>query len=88
MRGGNLDVQKHMGEPEHMAWVYERHDGGRAFALTGAHYHKNWGDDSFRKLVLNALLWTAKLEVPKDGVTFTVTAGDLTKNLDVKTRRP
>ncbi|MBC8002145.1 MAG: ThuA domain-containing protein [Opitutaceae bacterium] len=86
IRGGNPEVQKHMGEPEHMAWAYERPNGGRGFGFTGAHFHKNWGDDSFRKLVLNSLLWTAKMDVPKDGVTSTVSPDDLLKNLDPKGR--
>ena len=45
----------------------ERPDGGRGFGFTGAHTHKNWGEPNFRKLVLNAVLWTAKLDVPDRG---------------------
>ncbi|MCM8530900.1 MAG: ThuA domain-containing protein [Lentisphaeraceae bacterium] len=55
-------------EVQHLAWAYERKDGGRAFATTGAHYHKNWNNKDFLKMVLNAIAWTAKVEVPKDGV--------------------
>jgi hypothetical protein len=82
--GGNPEVQSHMGEPEHVAWAYERPDGGRGFGLTGAHFHKNWADDNFRKVVLNALLWMCKLEVPADGVASTVTQDDIMANLDDK----
>jgi len=71
-------------EPQHMAWAYERPDGGRGFGWTGAHYHRNWGNDSFRKLVLNAILWTAKIEVPENGVPSRVTEDDLLANLDNK----
>ena len=46
----------------------ERPDGGRGFGFTGGHDHKNWGDPNFRKLVLNAILWTAGLDVPSAGV--------------------
>ena len=56
------------GDPQHVAWVCERADGGRGFGFTGAHFHRNWGDENFRKLVLNAILWTAKMDVPKWGV--------------------
>ena len=35
---------------------------------TGAHHHKSWDQDDFRTCVLNAIVWTAKLEVPKGGV--------------------
>ncbi len=76
------------GEPQTMAWVAERPDGGRGFGFTGGHYHKNWGDDNFRKVVLNGILWVAKVEVPADGVNSTVTAADLEQNLDPKGRKP
>jgi type 1 glutamine amidotransferase len=74
------------GEPQHVAWVYERPDGGRGFGFTGAHFHRNWGDPQFRKVVLNALLWVAKAEVPANGVECAVTPEDLQKNLDRKGR--
>ena len=84
--GGNPEVRARKGMPEHVAWAYERPDGGRGFGFTGAHFHKNWADESFRKIVLNALLWTAKAEVPANGVECSVTAEDLQKNLDSKRR--
>ena len=74
-------------EPQTVAWVCERPDGGRGFGFTGAHFHKNWGDDNFRKLVLNAILWTAKGEVPVQGVESQVAPEDLKKNLDEKGQR-
>lgn len=69
-RGSNPTVMAAVqaGEPQHVAWAYERPDGGRGFGFTGGHYHQNWQQDDFRKLVLNALVWTAKGEVPPDGV--------------------
>jgi type 1 glutamine amidotransferase len=75
------------GEPQTVAWAFERADGGRGFGFTGGHYHKNWGNDDFRKLVLNAILWTAKAEVPPEGVQSQVTPQDLEKNLDQKGER-
>jgi type 1 glutamine amidotransferase len=67
---GNPDVRKAAAnkEPQHLAWCVERADGGRGFGFTGGHYHKGWADDNLRKFILNALVWTAKLEVPKDGI--------------------
>jgi type 1 glutamine amidotransferase len=82
--GGNPEVQKHNGEPEHVMWCIERPDGGRGFGFTGGHFHKNWGDDNFRKLVLNALLWIAKVPVPPDGVASKVTPEQLAANQDAK----
>jgi type 1 glutamine amidotransferase len=74
-------------EPQHLMWVRERPDGGRGFGFTGGHFHRNWANDDFRKLVLNAILWSAKVEVPKDGVASTVTSEDLKANLDAKPAR-
>ncbi len=72
------------GRTETMMWVYDRPDGGRGFGFTGGHTHKNWGDDNQRKVVLNALLWLAKAEVPKNGVESTVSPAQLAANLDPK----
>lgn len=67
---GNPDVRASVarGDAQHVAWAAERPDGGRGFGFTGGHVHWNWGDDNFRKLVLNAIVWIAKGEVPEDGV--------------------
>ena len=72
------------GEPQILAWARERPDGGRGFGFTGGHFHRNWGNDDVRKLVLNAILWTAKVEVPAGGVESKVTAEDLRRGLDQK----
>jgi type 1 glutamine amidotransferase len=80
---GNKDVRAEAGKPQHMAWAFERKDGGRGFGFTGGHFHYNWANDQFRKLVLNALVWTAKAEVPKEGVkSATPTVEELEKNQD------
>ena len=83
---GNPDVRAAVkrGEPQSTAWAREREGGGRGFGFTGAHFHKNWADDDFRKLVLNAILWTAKVEVPPEGVASKITEADLDRNLDAK----
>jgi hypothetical protein len=77
------------GKAETMMWVYERPDGGRGFGFTGGHTHANWGDPNQRRILLNALLWIAKVEVPAKGVQDNITAEDLKMNLDDKpVRRP
>jgi len=68
-------------------WVTERDDGGRGFGITGAHFHRNWGDDNFRRVVLNSILWIAKVEVPADGVKSSISAEELSENLDPKPAR-
>ena len=65
---GNPAVFARMGMPEHVAWVCERPDGGRGFGFTGGHAHWSWACDSFRTVVLNGIVWTAKLDVPAGGV--------------------
>ncbi len=69
---GNPDVRKAVlerKEKQHVAWAYQRPGNkGRGFGITGAHNHSSWDNDSFRTLVLNAIVWTAGMEVPKGGV--------------------
>ena len=81
---GNPAVRAGKGGREALAWAYERPDGGRGFGCTGAHFHRNWADDDFRRLVLNALVWTSGLDVPPGGVQSAVTADDMARNLDDK----
>jgi hypothetical protein len=71
-------------KPQTTAWAFERPNGGRGFGFTGGHFHKGWGNEDQRKLVLNAILWTAKVEVPTSGVESKVTDEDLSANLDPK----
>ncbi|MEM7144413.1 MAG: ThuA domain-containing protein [Verrucomicrobiota bacterium] len=87
-RSGNPHVRKAVanGEEQHVAWAYDRPDGkGRGFGFTGAHNHESWQNDNFRKVVLNAIAWTAGLEVPKNGVpSKTPTDEQINANLDDK----
>jgi type 1 glutamine amidotransferase len=83
---GNPHVRKAVLEdkqPQHMAWATERPDGGRGFGCSGGHVHWNWGNNQFRKLILNAIVWTAGVDVPADGVPAGhVTIDDLLQNHD------
>jgi type 1 glutamine amidotransferase len=72
------------GRAEAMMWAVERPDGGRGFGFTGGHFHDNWGNDNFRKVVLNAMVWLAKVEVPAGGVESSVSQAELDANLDPK----
>ena len=62
----------------------ERPDGGRGFGFTGGHFHVNWGNDDFRKTILNTLVWVSKAEIPESGVSSKVAELDLYQNLDSK----
>ena len=71
-----------------MMWAVEREDGGRGFGFTGGHFHDNWSNDNYRKVVLNAMAWLAKANVPEQGIESAVTQADLNANLDPKTPKP
>ena len=83
-KGPYKHIQSDKGRPETMMWSYVRKNGGRGFGFTGGHKHQNWGNDNYRKAVLNGLLWIAKAKVPKNGVPSTVTDEELKQNLDPK----
>jgi putative heme-binding domain-containing protein len=55
-------------EDQVVAWAVERSGGGRGFGFTGGHFFDNWKSDNFRRMVLNAIVWTAHAEVPAGGV--------------------
>ena len=84
-RSGNPAVRKAVaaGQRQHVGWAYQRPGGGRGFGFTGAHEHVNWRNDQFRRVVLNAILWTANMEVPKDGFPSTTPSKEgIEANLD------
>lgn len=65
---GNPAVRARAGMAETVGWVYQRPDGGRGFGFTGMHTHWAWAQDSYRRAVLNAIVWIAGAEVPAQGV--------------------
>ena len=82
---GNPHVRKSVAakEMQTVAWAYDREDGGRSFGFSGGHNHWNWGRDDFRRLVVNAILWSAKAEVPGETATLDpVGMPELIKNQD------
>ncbi len=87
---GNPHARKAVaaGIPQHMAWAYEREgSNSRSFGFTGGHYHRSWRDDDIRKLMLNAILWTAHSDIPKDGFSSpTPTRDEMKANVDRKNR--
>lgn len=72
-----------LGKTQTVMWGYERPTGGRGVGFTGGHYHHCWAIDGVRTTVLNAIVWTAGLEVPEGGVKSTpLTEEMLNANLD------
>src|SRR5262249_45266639 len=86
-RGPYKHIQDAKGRTETMMWAAERKDGGRGVGFTGGHFHRNWMDDNFRKVALNALLWICKLDVPANGVASSVSEEEIEANLDPKPRK-
>src|SRR4029453_14190828 len=67
-KGPYPHIQAAKGRAEAMMWAVERPDGGRGFGFTGGHFHDNWANHNFRKVVTNALVWLTKAEVPAGGI--------------------
>jgi hypothetical protein len=84
---GTPAAKEHPGREEILAWAFDRPNGGHSFGFTGGHFHKNWGDENFRRLVVNAILWSAGVDVPEDGAKVDLDPKDLQKNLDRKGKR-
>ena len=78
------DAKAHTGRDEVIAWAFERSGGGRGFGFTGADLHKSWSYESQRRLVVNGILWSAGVDVPKGGAKTTFAETDLNRNLDEK----
>jgi type 1 glutamine amidotransferase len=81
---GTAAAKSHPGRSEVVAWAFERPNGGRSFGFTGGHFHRNWSDDNFRRLVANAILWAANVDVPPDGAKILLGSDDMRIHLDRK----
>jgi type 1 glutamine amidotransferase len=53
---------------EVVAWAVSRDDGGRGVGIVMPHFYKNWRVADLRMLIMNAIVWSAKREVPAEGV--------------------
>ncbi|MFO0867091.1 MAG: ThuA domain-containing protein [Gemmataceae bacterium] len=68
LRTTNPKGAKPKGESDDVvAWAYDRKDGGRSFAFTGAHLHISFLEEGYRRLLTNGILWTAKIDTPATG---------------------
>lgn len=50
-----------------ISWAFQRTDGGRSLTFTGGHLHSSFAEEGYRKFLVNAILWTANIDVPKTG---------------------
>ncbi len=64
-----------------VAWLYQRVNGGRSFTFTGTHLHASLAEEGYRRFLVNSILWTADVEIPKSGAPVSLTAEGLNKYL-------
>lgn len=50
-----------------VGWAFERADGGRAFGYSGAHFLTALEEPMLARTLINAVLWSAHIDVPDDG---------------------
>lgn len=60
------------GQDETVAWAWQRPDGGKSFGFTGLHFHENWRHESYRRLVVQSVLWSCNQEIPEGGVDVSI----------------
>jgi type 1 glutamine amidotransferase len=65
------------GKKETVAWSWERPGGGRSFGFSGLHFHKNWRLAAYRRLVAQAVLWTLKMPIPREGLRVKIAEAEL-----------
>jgi len=67
-----------------ISWAFERAGGGRSFTFTGGHLHKSLAEEGYRRFLVNGILWSAKVDVPKSGAPVALNADDVAKYLPKK----
>ncbi len=74
-RSGNPNVREALakGIAQTLAWTKTGENGQRGFGFTGGHFHYNWNDENFRKLVLNGIAWIAGFDIPENGIQSKIT---------------
>jgi type 1 glutamine amidotransferase len=60
------------GQEEMVSFAWQRTDGGRSFGFTGLHFHSNWRQESYRRLITQGVLWTLQVDIPNGGVNVDV----------------
>jgi type 1 glutamine amidotransferase/cytochrome c2 len=51
-----------------VAWARQRPNGGRGFGTTCGHFYENWTQPEVRRMMLNAVVWTAGIDPPPQGI--------------------
>lgn len=55
-------------QKEVVSWCVQREDGGRGFGIVMPHFYRSWKIDDLRTFIMNGIIWTARCDVPDDGV--------------------
>ncbi len=69
-----LQVREPGGKDVIVGWVYERKSGGRSFGTTLGHPYRNFQQEPFRRMIVNGILWSAHLDVPREGAPVNLSA--------------
>jgi len=67
-----------------VSWAYEGPAGGRSFVFTGCHLHQSWAEEGYRRFLVNGILWSGGIDVPKEGAPVELEPADLKRYLDRK----
>lgn len=60
-----------------VGWTFERAGQGRSVGISLGHFHHNFARDDFRRMLVNAILWSANVEVPEAGAITEVKTREL-----------
>lgn len=78
------DAAKTTDDDAVIAWAFDRPNGGKSFTFTGGHLHESLAKDGYRRFLVNGILWSAGLDIPKDGAPAKLDAADAKVHLDKK----
>ena len=74
-------VSQELNDEAIVAWLFERSNGGRSFNFTGTHLHASLAEEGYRRFLVNGILWSAGVEIPKSGAPVSLTPEGMNKYL-------
>ncbi|WP_020475411.1 ThuA domain-containing protein [Zavarzinella formosa] len=70
-----------LGDDAIVGWAFERPTGGKTFSFTGAHLHASFAEEGYRRFLVNGILWSAGVAIPKEGAPVKLEPAELPKYL-------
>ena len=64
-----------------VAWAFDRAGRRPVLHLHRGHLHASLAQEGYRRLIVNGILWSAGLDVPKGGARVDLDAAELPKYL-------